>query len=166
MFRVDRKRLNKAVADVFGKASRPKEVSPPKDLAADAGTEEALGHAEAVARYEKGLAEYAKKLRHFEVKAPRKASLRRASLRNALKALNGPSATTLEFFVFTADDAAPARVAWHLRDALGSTTDGSEEELVWADGDETLRIALRVSHPGTLATQMEWAEARPRRSRR
>lgn len=159
MVRVDRRGLNKAVDDVFGKASRPKEVVPPKDLADGAGAQEAQAHAEAMAKYEKAKVNYDRRQERFEVESPRKAGLRRASLRAALRALPGSGATTLEFFVLTADDAAPARVAWHLRDALGDTTGGSEEELVWNDGNETLRIVLRVAHPGTLATQMEWAEA-------
>jgi hypothetical protein len=80
-------------------------------------------------------------------------------------------------FVFTADDSSPGRVATHLRELLGHPTAGSEEDMVWHDGNERLRIALRVSHPGSLSEQMEWvtlpeaesvgltAEARKKRAR-
>jgi hypothetical protein len=149
MVRVNRRGLNKTVSDIFGKASRPTE---PKDLAANANEEEALAHAAALAKYEK-------KRGRSEAEAAEKESQRRASLRTALRTLNGSDATTLEFFVLTADDAAPARVVGHLRDVLGPTTEGSEEDLVWNDGNETLRVVLHVAHPGSLAEQLEWVEA-------
>lgn len=159
MIRVDRRGLNPAVSDVFGKASRPKEPKRPKDLPPDASEDEVREHEAALTRYEAKLPDYERKVRRFEAEAAKKALQRRTSLRAALRALNGADATTLEFFVLTADDTAPARVAWHLRDVLGPTTEGGEEDLVWTDGNETLRVVLRVAHPGSLAERMEWVEA-------
>src|SRR5262249_4900327 len=131
----------------------------PKDLAADANEDEALAHAAALEKYKKSQAGYEKKQRLFEAEAAEKAGQRRASLRTALKALNGRDATTLEFFVLTADEAAPARGPWHRRNLLGPTTGGSEEDPVWPDENDTLRVVLRVAHPGSLAERMEWVEA-------
>ena len=50
-------------------------------------------------------------------------------MRAALGVLNGEGVHDLEFFVLTADEETPARVAGHLRDILGRPSEDNGETL-------------------------------------